>query len=116
MKTKLLITLFAILLGSGASNMRVLIVTPTPAMHCESCENKIKGNMRFEKGVVKVETNLERQEVIITYNPKKNNVDGLRKAMRKIGYETKVVSDTEVKSDKTAKKCPSAIKMGTLPF
>ncbi len=104
MKTKLLITLFALLLGAGASNLRVLIVTPTPEMHCESCENKIKGNMRFEKGVKKVETSLERQEVAITYDAKKTSVENLRAAMKKIGYDTKVVSDREMKSTKKAKK------------
>ena len=81
----------------SGSNLRVLIVTPTPEMHCESCENKIKSNMRFEKGVKKIETSLERQEVTITYDPKKNNVEGLQKAMKKIGYDTKVVSDKELK-------------------
>ena len=104
MKSKLLITLFALMLGVGGSNLRVLIVTPTPEMHCQSCENKIKGNMRFEKGVMKVETSLEHQEVAITYNPKKNDVDGLRAAMKKIGYDTKVVSDKEVKTTKKTKK------------
>lgn len=97
MKTKLLITLFALMLGMGAGNMRVLVLTPTPEMHCESCEKKIKGNIRFEKGVKKVETNIPKQEVTITYDPKKNNVEGLRSAMKKIGYDTKVVSDKEVK-------------------
>lgn len=100
MKTKILVTLFALMLGLGGSNLRVLIVTPTPEMHCESCENKIKSNMRFEKGVKKIETSLERQEVTITYDPKKNNVEGLQKAMKKIGYSTKVVSDKEIAKKK----------------
>ena len=93
MKSKLLITMLALIMGIGAANLRVLVVTPTPEMHCESCENKIKSNMRFEKGVKKVETSLERQEVSITYDAKKNNVEGLQAAMKKIGYDTKVVSD-----------------------
>ena len=88
----------------GASSLRILVVTPTPAMHCENCENKIKSNMRFEKGVKNVETSLERQEVSITYDAKKNNVEGLQAAMKKIGYDTKVVSDKEVKSNKKANK------------
>lgn len=100
MKTKILVTLFALMLGLGGSNLRVLVVTPTPEMHCESCENKIKSNMRFEKGVKKIETSLERQEVTITYDPKKNNVEGLQKAMKKIGYSTKVVSDKEIAKKK----------------
>ena len=96
MKSKLLITLFALLMGIAASNLRVVILTPTPQMHCESCETKIKSNMRFEKGVKKIVTNIERQEVTITYDPKKNNVKGLQAAMKKIGYETKVVSDKQL--------------------
>lgn len=104
MKTKLLVILMALMTAIGASSLRILVVTPTPAMHCESCENKIKSNMRFEKGVKKVETSLERQEVSITYDAKKNNVEGLQAAMKKIGYDTKVVSDKEVKSNKKAKK------------
>ena len=104
MKSKLLITMLALIMGIGAANLRVLVVTPTPEMHCESCENKIKSNMRFEKGVKKVETSLERQEVSITYDAKKNNVEGLQAAMKKIGYDTKVVSDKEVKSNTKAKK------------
>ena len=104
MKTKLLVIFMALMTAIGASDLRVLIVTPTPAMHCENCENKIKSNMRFEKGVKKVETSLERQEVSITYDAKKNNVEGLQAAMKKIGYDTKVVSDKAVKSNKKAKK------------
>ena len=100
MKTNLLITFLAIMMGIGAANLRVLVVTPTPEMHCESCETKIKSNMRFEKGVKKVETNIKTQEVTITYDPKKNSVEGLQKAMKNIGYDTKVVSDTELKKKK----------------
>ena len=104
MKSKLLVIMLALLTGIGASTMRILVVTPTPEMHCQSCENKIKSNMSFEKGVKKVETSLERQEVAITYDPAKNDVEGLRAAMKKIGYDTKVVSDKEVKTTKKAKK------------
>ena len=88
------------MLMGAAKDLRVLVLTPTPQMHCENCENKIKSNMRFEKGVKKVETNLEKQHVTITYDPKKNNVEGLQAGMKKIGYETKVVSDSKLKGKK----------------
>lgn len=97
MKHAIIITLMSLLLGLGGKELRVLVLTPTPQMHCESCENKIKKNMRFEKGVKKVETDLKSQHVTITYDPGKNNVEGLRQGMKKIGYETKVVSDQPVK-------------------
>ena len=104
MKNTILITLMALILGIGGNNLRVLVLTPTPQMHCESCENKIKSNMRFEKGVKKIETNLETQQVTITYDASKNNVEGLQKGMKKIGYDTKVVSDTAVKKEEKKSK------------
>lgn len=100
MKHTLLVTLMALMIGLGGKELRVLVVTPTPQMHCDSCENKIKKNMRFEKGVKKVETNLKTQEVTITYDPAKATVESLQAGMRKIGYDTKVVSDKEVPADK----------------
>ena len=100
MRQTILITFMALLLAIGGKELRVAVLTPTPQMHCASCENKIKGNMRFEKGVKKVETDLEKQHVTITYDPKKNTVEGLQAGMKKIGYETKVVSDSKLKKKK----------------
>lgn len=88
----------SLLLLAGAKELRVLVMTPTPQMHCESCENKIKKNLRFEKGVVKIETDIEKQTVTVTYDPKKCDVEKLQAAMKKIGYETKVVSDKPMKN------------------
>ena len=90
----------SLLLLVAGKEMRVAVLTPTPQMHCASCENKIKGNMRFEKGVVKIETNIERQEVTITYDGRKTDVKALQAGMKKIGYETKVVSDSKLKDKK----------------
>ncbi len=75
------------------TSLKVAVLIPTPQMHCQKCENKIKKNMRFEKGVRKVETDLEAQHVSITYDPKKATVESLQAGMKKIGYDTKVVSD-----------------------
>lgn len=100
MKQTIFITLMALLLAVGGKDLRVLVLTTTPQMHCENCENKIKNNMRFEKGVKKVETSIEKQLVTITYDPKKNNVEGLQAGMKKIGYDTKVVSDNKMKVKK----------------
>lgn len=100
MKNSILITLMALLLGLGAANIRIAVLIPTPQMHCQKCENKIKGNMRFEKGVRKVETDLETQNVTITYDSRKASVKTLQEGMKKIGYDTQVVSDQPQKSGK----------------
>ena len=93
MKKTLLMIMASLLLMAGAKEMRVLVMTPTPKMHCESCENKIKKNLRFEKGVVKIETSVETQTVTVTYDASKTNAENIQTAMKKIGYDTKVVSD-----------------------
>ncbi|MBR1785165.1 MAG: cation transporter [Bacteroidales bacterium] len=83
----------SIMILAGGKDMRTLVLTPTPMMHCDSCETKIKSNMRFEKGVVKIETDREKQTVEINYDARKTNVKALQAAMQKIGYQTTVVSD-----------------------
>lgn len=92
--------LTALLMAVGGKELRQLVLTPDPVMHCQSCEDKIKGNMRFEKGVVNIETDREKQTVTITYDPKKTNVETLQAAMKKIGRDTKVVSDKPLEKKK----------------
>jgi copper chaperone CopZ len=100
MKQTLLIILSSLLLMAGAKDLRVLVMTPTPQMHCESCENKIKKNLRFESGVKKIETSIKEQTVTVTYDATKTDVKKIQAAMKEIGYETKVVSDTPKEKDK----------------
>ncbi len=93
MEKTLLMIMASLLLIAGGKDLRVLVMTPTPNMHCEKCENKIKKNLRFEKGVVKIETSVKEQTVTVTYNASKTNVEKIQVAMKEIGYETKVISD-----------------------
>lgn len=60
--------------------------TLSPAMHCENCEKKIKSNLRFEKGVSKIDINRDAQIVTITFDPDKTDESKLIKAFKKIGY------------------------------
>ncbi len=76
-----------------AKDIKTIVVTTTPQMHCESCENKIKGNLRFEKGVKKIETSIHDQTVTIEYDADKTSVDKLIEAFKKIGYEAEHVKD-----------------------
>lgn len=112
---KKFITLLVLALVNCASifakDIKVLTVKTTPEMHCNSCETKIKNNIRFVSGVKKIETSLEKKEVTITYDAEKTDADKISAAFKKIGYETKTVSDkkadaakTDGKSEATAKK------------
>ena len=63
-----------------------LQVTTAPQMHCANCEKKIKGNIRFVKGVKKIETSVPKQTVTIVYDSKKSNYEDFVEAFRKIGF------------------------------
>ena len=80
-------------------DIKTVVVTTLPQMHCESCENKIKGNLRFEKGVKEIQCDIEGQRVTITYDADKTNSEAIIKSFGKFGYQA-----TEVKTEKPAEK------------
>ena len=73
-------------IAATAKDIKTMVVTPSPKMVCENCENKIKGNLRFEKGVKNIETDLTAQTITITYDGDKTSEEKLSKALNKIGY------------------------------
>lgn len=91
---KMTILFFAMLLSAivaSAKDIKTVVFTTNPIMHCESCENKIKGNLRFEKGVKSIETNVAEQRVTVSYDAAKTDAAKLQKAFSKFGYEATVV-------------------------
>ena len=64
-----------------------LCVTTTPQMHCANCENKIKKNIRFVKGVKEIKTSVPEQKVTIVYQKGKSTYEDFVKAFSKIGYK-----------------------------
>ena len=89
---------FAMLLSvivASAKDIKTVVFTTNPIMHCENCENKIKKNLRFEKGVKSVETNVAEQRVTVGYDASKTDEAKLQKAFTKFGYEAKVVGCSE---------------------
>ena len=53
---------------------------------CDMCEKTIEENLIYEKGVKKVHVDLEKSEIHVEYDPKKNTPDALRQAVSKMGY------------------------------
>ncbi|MDE5647794.1 MAG: cation transporter [Muribaculaceae bacterium] len=80
-------------------NSKTVVFTVSPKMSCKNCENKIKNNIRYEKGVSRIATDLKQQTVTITYDSEKTNSENLSKAFRKIGYTAK-----ECKTDAATEK------------
>lgn len=44
-----------------AKDIKTVVLTTQPEMHCQNCEKKIKNNIRFEKGIKTIKTNLEKK-------------------------------------------------------
>lgn len=76
----------AVCLSAFAKDIQTLVVTTNPQMHCDACESKIKHNMRFEKGVKNIVTDIPTQKVTITYDADRNTPENLMKAFEKFGY------------------------------
>ncbi|MGO5090644.1 heavy-metal-associated domain-containing protein [Segatella copri] len=51
-----------------------MVFTTTSQMHCEASENKIKSNLRFEKGIKSIETSVPNQTVTVKYNADKTTI------------------------------------------
>lgn len=74
-----------------AKDIKTAVFTTTPQMHCENCEKKIKGNLRFEKGIKSITTSIPNQTVTIEYDADKTTVEKIIEGFKKIRYEAKEV-------------------------
>ena len=75
-----------------AKDIKTVVLKTQPEMHCANCEKKIKDNIRFEKGVKSIKTDLGKKTVTVEYDADRSNVQNIIKGFKKIKYEA-----TEVK-------------------
>ena len=92
MRTRVLFVVLALATVCFGKDIRTVVLTTLPEMHCANCEKKIKENIRFEKGIKSIKTNLKTKTVTIEYDADKTNVQNIIKGFKKIKYEA-----TEVK-------------------
>lgn len=76
-----------------AKDLRTVTCTTDPQMHCAGCENRIKENLRFEKGVKAIETSVKDQTVKVTYDADKTNEANIIKGFSKIKYKATIVPE-----------------------
>ena len=90
-KTLLMTAMMLTALVASAKDIKTVVLTTTPQMHCESCENKIKGNLKFEKGVKDIETNVKEQKVTVKYDADRTTPCNIVAAFSKFGYTAQPV-------------------------
>ncbi len=64
-------------------------------MHCAACENRIKNNLKYEKGIQGIEAKAAEQKVVVTYDAEKTNEERLLKAFEKFKYKARIVKADE---------------------
>ena len=103
----LMLAMLCMAVVASAKDLKTVVFTTMPQMHCASCENKIKGNLRFEKGVKKIETSVEKQTVEVTYDSEKTTPEKIAAGFKKFGYSARQLKKGEqVKKDANA-SCPN---------
>ncbi len=78
-----------------AKDIRTLVVTTTPQMHCKNCENRVKLCFKDVKGIKTVDTSVADQTVTIVYNAKKTSEEELIQLMDSKGYKARRLADGE---------------------
>ena len=104
---KLILLAFALFLTVlvQAQTMKEVVFTTEPEIECNNCVNKIKNNLRFEKGVKAINPDLKTKHVTIQYDSEKTNPENLIKAFAKIKYKATVVEPKkEVEKEEKTKK------------
>ena len=59
----------------------------------QNCEIKIKNNLRYEKGISKIEVSLKENTITITYDPKKTDTEKIIAGFKKIGFNAFLIED-----------------------
>ena len=99
MRTKALFIALAFVSVCLAKDIKTVVLTTTPQMHCANCEKKIKENIRFEKGIKSIKTNLDDKTVTIEYDADKTTVPDIIKGFKKIKYEAQEVKPAPKKTN-----------------
>lgn len=56
------------------------------SMKCKNCQDRIEEALAFAPGVKKLEVDLGKKTVAITYQPSKTSPDELKETIKKLGY------------------------------
>ena len=88
----LVAALFCTTMAFG-KDIKTVVFKTTPEMHCNNCETKIKNNLRFEKGVKEIVTDLGDKTVTVKYDADKTTVEALIKGFAKIKYSAVPVTE-----------------------
>lgn len=97
-KVFLTLSLVAIFCIAALAEKQVAVLY-VPDMECNNCKAKVENILAFEKGVRKLDYDVEKHLVTVTFEDKKTNVETLQNTLVKyLNYKSEVVSVNGVES------------------
>ena len=79
-----------------AKDIRTVVLTTNPQMHCKNCENRVVKTFKDVKGIKSVETSLADQTITISYDAKKVSEEDLIAALDGAGFKARRLAEGEV--------------------
>ena len=64
----------------------VSVVIPVDGMSCPTCVANVKRKLKSINGLSKVRVSLEKQNVVVRYDPKSTSLETLKKSIDDLGY------------------------------
>lgn len=110
---KMLFTAVMLLMAvmANAKDIKTVVLTTNPIMHCANCENKVKENLKYVSGIKEIVACAETQSVTITYDADKTSVEKMQASLKKAGYTATVKQDCGKKCQ-GEKQCCGKCKEG----
>ena len=105
MKKRILFTaaLLVSAMAVSAKDIKTVVLTTTPQMHCNGCENRIKENLKYVKGIKSIVTSVEKQTVTVQYDADKTSVDNIKASLKKINFDAKEKKAVDATTSATPK-------------
>ncbi|MCR5573799.1 MAG: heavy-metal-associated domain-containing protein [Bacteroidaceae bacterium] len=94
-KITLTIGLCLLAITGFAKDIKTVVVTTTPQMHCEKCENRVKQGLIKVNGVQGITTSLVAQTVTVKYDADKISEENLIKSFATFNYEARKLKEGE---------------------
>lgn len=113
MKKILSLALFALIgMSAIAKDIHTVVLTTNPGLRCHNCEAKVTEQLRYVKGVKRIDASAETQTITVTLDLDKSGVQVLIDNLKKLGYEATVKSDVPTpRADKPVQPKPKHEKM-----
>ena len=96
MKKVILVMGIILLAATSCTNkVKTVVLTTTPQMHCEKCENRVKDNLSKVNGVEGITTDLVSQTVTVKYDASKISEEDLINSFKDFEYEARKLNPGE---------------------